>query len=264
MKYSNLLDTKIITERQGAKMPRLVYYANEDEILNKQTFLDWDILSASSTRSLFDYAIAQKMAAFIEQQLGTSTEKTISQAIITNELTQIKSNVSTVTTSLSNEIVRATAVENQIRQEIDDVSEKLSSKIVLIEQEDYDALPSYEQDTIYLIYTPKEYILVEKPINGTFTYDGTSHALASTEAYTVTGSGGYEVGTYHFNVTLNYNPITNTAYKWADGTTDAIIVTYIIEPVIVNTTWHFGDQFPIRFSDDSTWHFGDKFPIVFS
>ena len=165
---------------------------------------------------------------------------------------------------INTETQRATKAEGSLKAEIEDIGQGLSSKIVLIEQEEYDALPSYGQDTIYLIYTPKEYILVEKPINRTFTYDGTSHALASTEAYTVTGSGGSEVGTYHFNVTLNYNPTTNTAYKWADGTTDAIIVTYIIEPVIVNTAWHFGDQFPIRFSDDSTWHFGDKLPIVFS
>ena len=54
MKYNNLLGTKIITERQGAKMPRLVYYAKDSEILNKRTFLDWDILSATSTRALFD------------------------------------------------------------------------------------------------------------------------------------------------------------------------------------------------------------------
>ena len=58
MKYNNLLGTKIITERYGAKIPRLVYYAKDSEILNKRTFLDWDILSATSTRALFDCAIA--------------------------------------------------------------------------------------------------------------------------------------------------------------------------------------------------------------
>jgi len=58
MKYNNLLGTKIITERYGAKIPRLVCYAKDSEILNKRTFLDWDILSATSTRALFDYAIA--------------------------------------------------------------------------------------------------------------------------------------------------------------------------------------------------------------
>lgn len=168
------------------------------------------------------------------------------------------------TTLIESETSRATGAESQIRQELEDVSQRLSSKIILIEQEDYDALTSYEKDTIYLIYTPKEYVLVEKPIDRTFTYDGTSHALVSTNAYTVIGTGSSQVGTYHFNVTLNYDPVTNTAYKWADGTTDDIVVTYIIEPVVVDTTWHFGDQFPIRFSDDSIWHFGDKFPIVFS
>lgn len=44
MKYSKLLDTKVITERQGAQVPRLVQYANDEEINSKRDFLDWDIL----------------------------------------------------------------------------------------------------------------------------------------------------------------------------------------------------------------------------
>lgn len=247
MKYNNLLGTKIITERYGAKIPRLVCYAKDSEILNKRTFLDWDILSATSTRALFDYAIAQKMAAFIEQQLGTSTEKTISQAVITNELAQIKTNVSTVTTGLSNEIVRATAVEDQIKQEIADVSEKLSSKIVLIEQEDYDALATYDKDIIYFIYKPIVYTLVDKPIDRTFIYDGTIHTLSSTDAYTVTGTGGSEIGIYTFILSLNKDYASNTGYKWSDGTLTDITVTYTIreESTVI---WSFGGSFPIKFS----------------
>ena len=54
MKYSKLLDTKVITERQGAQVPRLVQYVNDEEIKTKRNFLDWDILDATSVRLLAD------------------------------------------------------------------------------------------------------------------------------------------------------------------------------------------------------------------
>ena len=59
MKYSNLLDTKIMTERSGPQMPRLVQYANDEEIKTKRNFLDWDILNAKSTIILNDFVQTQ-------------------------------------------------------------------------------------------------------------------------------------------------------------------------------------------------------------
>lgn len=190
MKYSKLLDTKVITERQGAQSPRLVQYANDEEINSKRNFLDWDILDATSVRALFDYAIKQEASVFIEQTLGDSTVKTISQDGITKAVNTLTYNVDILDTQVATEINRAVDAENQIKQDLNEVTQKLSSKIVLIEQSDYDALTSYDKDIIYFIYKPIDYTLVDKPIDRTFTYDGTVHTLASTDAYTVTGTGG--------------------------------------------------------------------------
>ena len=155
---------------------------------------------------------------------------------------------------------RAINAEQQLQSNIDTVANKLGSKIVLIEQDEYDALPSYSQDTMYFIYTPINYTLIEKPVDREFTEDGLLHTLVSTEQYTVSGSGGIAAGTYKFTVSLNYDPVTNVGYKWADGTKDPIEVTYIINPVYQN--WYFGDKFPVVFR--GFFKFGDSFPIIFS
>ena len=247
MKYSKLLDTKVITERQGAQIPRLVQYANDEEINTKRNFLDWDILDAKSVRSLFDYAIKQEASVFIEQGLGKSTVKTISQDGITKEINTLTYNVDVLDTQITTEINRAVDAETQIKQDLADVTQKLSSKIVLIEQSDYDALTSYDKDIIYFIYKPIVYTLVDKPIDRTFTYDGTVHTLASTDAYTATGTGGSEIGTYPFNVSLKVDYTANTGYKWSDGTLTDIVVTYTIKEKST-TVWSFGSSFPIKFS----------------
>ena len=65
-------------------------------------------------------------------------------------------------------------------------------------------------------------IEVEKPQNQTFDYDGSTHALASTDKYTVTGIGGSEPGTYTFKVTLL------PGKWWTDGTNNPISVIYTI------------------------------------
>ena len=247
MKYSKLLDTKVITERQGAQSPRLVQYANDEEINSKRNFLDWDILDAKSVRNLFDYAIKQEASVFIEQSLGDSTIKTISQDGITKVINGITQDIIELDNQIATEINRAVDAETQIKKDLDDVTQKLSSKTVLIEQSDYDALTSYDKDIIYFIYKPIDYTLVDKPIDRTFTYDEAVHTLASTDAYTVTGTGGSEIGVYQFNVSLNFDPVTNIGYKWSDGTTNDIVVTYTINEVST-LVWSFGSSFPIKFS----------------
>lgn len=65
-------------------------------------------------------------------------------------------------------------------------------------------------------------IEVEKPKDQTFDYDGSIHALTSTDKYTVTGIGGSEPGTYTFKVILLQGK------WWTDGTNNPISVTYTI------------------------------------
>lgn len=65
-------------------------------------------------------------------------------------------------------------------------------------------------------------IEVEKPKDQTFDYDGSIHALTSTDKYTVTGTGGSEPGTYTFKVILLQGK------WWTDGTNNPISVTYTI------------------------------------
>lgn len=65
-------------------------------------------------------------------------------------------------------------------------------------------------------------IEVEKPQNQTFDYDGSIHALESTDKYTVTGTGGSEPGTYTFKVVLL------PGKWWTDGTNNPISVVYTI------------------------------------
>ena len=143
---------------------------------------------------------------------------------------------------------------------VDDKIKEAISKIqnfIIIEDDDYNLLTEYEKDVPYLIYEAIDYVLVDKPIDRTFDFDGLVHTLASTDAYSVSGTGGAIAGVYTFVLTLNFG------YKWADGTKTNLVVTYTINPKVVDNVWRFGDKFPIRFSN-SIWHFGDKFPIVFS
>ena len=125
-----------------------------------------------------------------------------------------------------------------------------------LEETAYNQLQEYKQDTIYMVYEPITWITVDKPINTTFTYDGLVHSLFTTDAYTVFGTGGSQVGTYTFTVRLNYG------YKWTDGSLNNVVVVYTINED--TSDWVFGDTFPIRFSEEQTnWVFGDIFPIRF-
>lgn len=65
-------------------------------------------------------------------------------------------------------------------------------------------------------------IEVDKPLDQTFEYDGSTHTLASTDYYDVVGEGGSEPGNYRFKVTLK------PGKWWKDGTNTPIFVTYII------------------------------------
>ena len=325
MKYSKLLDTKVITERQGAQVPRLVQYVNDEEIKTKRNFLDWDILDAKSVISLVNIAtqtnnnqtesinILNQQVIQINNTLrdiaasgGASVanavvyDNTISglhalnvQAAIDELDANISTNFDSLNTDLIAETTRAKDVEKNLTDTInniaasggapmasavlynDDITQlgsrntqgvieiidskiktlqsiidnikNVGYKIQLLEQEQYDILTSYDKDTLYFIYKPIEYTLVDKPRNRTFVYDGTVHILSSTDAYTVTGVGGSEIGVYQFNVSLNIDPITNTGYKWSDNTIDDIIVIYTIKDAST-LGWSFGSSFPIKFS----------------
>ena len=143
-------------------------------------------------------------------------------------------------------------IDGKIKDAIDKIQ-----NFIIIEDDDYSLLTSYEKDVPYLIYEATDYVYVDKPISLIFDYDNTVHALASTDAYSVSGNGGSVAGIYTFVVTLNFG------YKWKDETKTPIVITYTINPEVINTTWRFGDKFPIRFADN-VWHFGDSFPIKFS
>ena len=134
---------------------------------------------------------------------------------------------------------------------------KGQDKHIILEESDYDALTSYEQDAIYMVYEPMEFILIDKPINLSFVYDGSIHKLQSTEGYSIIGNGGSDVGTYTFTVKLNFG------YKWKDNTNNNLTITYTITPKpIIVQVWKFGGTFPISFNTN-TWKFGNNFPINF-
>ena len=125
-----------------------------------------------------------------------------------------------------------------------------------LEETEYNALQEYKQDMIYMVYEPITWTTVDKPTNTTFIYDGLVHSLFTTDAYTVFGTGGSQVGTYTFTVRLNYG------YKWTDGSLNNVVVVYTINKD--TSDWVFGDTFPIRFAEEQTnWVFGDIFPIQF-
>lgn len=65
-------------------------------------------------------------------------------------------------------------------------------------------------------------ILVDKPTDQTFEYDGKIHTLNSTDNYSVVGEGGSEPGTYRFKVILR------AGKRWKDNTNTPIFITYII------------------------------------
>lgn len=65
-------------------------------------------------------------------------------------------------------------------------------------------------------------ILVDKPTDQTFEYDGKIHTLNSTDNYSVVGEGGSEPGTYRFKVILR------AGKRWKDNTNTPICITYII------------------------------------
>lgn len=125
-------------------------------------------------------------------------------------------------------------------KELKDVIDNFKSSgytIDLLEQTQYDALTTYDKDTIYFVYEPINYTKVDKPINRTIIYDGTTYVLQSTDAYKVTGNGGSAIGVYTFTVTLNQG------YMWSDGTLSDLTITYTIKEK--PTGWVFGNVFPI-------------------
>lgn len=65
-------------------------------------------------------------------------------------------------------------------------------------------------------------ILVDKPTDQTFDYDGNIHKLESTDYYNVIGDGGSEPGTYRFKVVLK------AGKRWRDNTNTPIFITYTI------------------------------------
>lgn len=65
-------------------------------------------------------------------------------------------------------------------------------------------------------------ILVDKPTDQTFDYDGNIHKLESTDYYNVIGDGGSEPGTYRFKVVLKVGK------RWKDNTNTPIFITYTI------------------------------------
>ena len=65
-------------------------------------------------------------------------------------------------------------------------------------------------------------ILVDKPTDQTFDYDGNIHKLESTDYYNVIGDGGSEPGTYRFKVVLKVGK------RWRDNTNTPIFITYTI------------------------------------
>ena len=67
MKYSNLLDTKIMTERSGPQMPRLVYRVDNNELLERE-FLDWDILNANTVKVAVNSEINERSQSDIQLQ----------------------------------------------------------------------------------------------------------------------------------------------------------------------------------------------------
>lgn len=106
------------------------------------------------------------------------------------------------------------------------VAIKTSANQIFIEKDDYEALTSYTTDALYFVYEART--TVDKPEDETITYDGETYTLESTDAYTVTGDGGSDVGTYTFTVTLN------SGYEWSDGTDDDLTITYTIEYTTVD------------------------------
>ena len=65
-------------------------------------------------------------------------------------------------------------------------------------------------------------VLVDKPTDQTFDYDGNIHKLDSTEYYNVIGEGGSDPGTYRFKVVLK------AGKRWRDNTNTPIFITYTI------------------------------------
>lgn len=65
-------------------------------------------------------------------------------------------------------------------------------------------------------------VLVDKPTDQTFDYDGNIHKLDSTEYYNVIGEGGSNPGTYRFKVVLK------AGKRWRDNTNTPIFITYTI------------------------------------
>lgn len=86
-----------------------------------------------------------------------------------------------------------------------------------------------------IIYKPADRIISE-----TFLTDGeTLKKIESTDAYTVTGTGGSHYGVYTFILKLN------NGYLWSDTkTNEDLTITY----TIVNKDWKFGGTFPLAFN----------------
>lgn len=81
---------------------------------------------------------------------------------------------------------------------------------------------SVSGNTLVLGTSAIDIILIEKPTDQTFEYDGQIHTLQSTEDYTVVGEGGSDPGTYKFKVILNVGK------WWKDETNTPIFITYTI------------------------------------
>ena len=102
----------------------------------------------------------------------------------------------------------------------------------------FDNLFAVSGETLQLGTQALSTILVDKPTNQTFEYDGEVHTLESTDGYDVTGTGGSEPGKYRFKVVLK------ASKRWKDNTNTPIFVTYIIK----DKYSVFGDTFPIKLS----------------
>lgn len=191
-----------------------------------------------------------------------NTAKELSEKVVTNSDAELKS-ISTDDNKLV--IGKQVTINDKPLALEEDVP-----KIIVMDQQEYDALTTKQSDVYYMThgteednagmvtsqfleenyYSQKQVIelmqyamsnlftiegntlvlgsnalntvLIEKPTNQTFDYDGEIHTLTSTDDYTVTGEGGSEPGTYKFKVVLN------AGKWWTDKTNTPIFITYTI------------------------------------
>lgn len=191
-----------------------------------------------------------------------NTAKELSEKVVTNSDAELKS-ISTDDNKLV--IGKQVTINDKPLALEEDVP-----KIIVMDQQEYDALTTKQSDVYYMTHGTEEdnagmvtsqfleenyysqkqvielmqyamsnlftiegntlvlgsnalnIVLIEKPTNQTFEYDGEIHTLISTDDYTVTGEGGSEPGTYKFKVVLN------AGKWWTDKTNTPIFITYTI------------------------------------